>query len=77
MTLPLFDPDAALRRDLQRHKMVATGLLALMAVLTLGTYAMPPGWGTDLLQASAKAGRAEPVPYAVPQVCHCHSLILI
>ena len=27
-----------------------------MAVLTLGTYALPPGWGTDLLQASAKAG---------------------
>ena len=27
-----------------------------MAVLTLGSYAMPAGWATDLLQAAAKAG---------------------
>ena len=27
-----------------------------MAALTLGSYALPPGWGTDLLQAAAKAG---------------------
>lgn len=45
-----------LRRSLKRHRAFATGLLALMAALTLITFAMPPGWGTDLLQASAKAG---------------------
>ncbi len=51
-----FDPDRLARRSLARHRAFATGLLVLMAALTLGTYAMPPGWGTDLLQASAKAG---------------------
>jgi uncharacterized membrane-anchored protein YjiN (DUF445 family) len=50
------DPDRLARRSLARHRAFATGLLVLMALLTLGSYAMPPGWGTDLLQAAAKAG---------------------
>ncbi len=50
------DPDWLARRSLARHRAVATGLLVLMAALTLGSYALPPGWPADLLQASAKAG---------------------
>ena len=50
------DPDQAARRSLARHRSFATGLLVVMAALTLGSYALPPGWGTDLLQAAAKAG---------------------
>jgi len=50
------DPDADARRELRRHRAFATFLLLLMAALTLGSYALPPGWGTDLLQAAAKAG---------------------
>ena len=50
------DPDAAARRALRRHRTLATGLLLVMAGLTLGSYALPPGTLTDLLQASAKAG---------------------
>jgi uncharacterized membrane-anchored protein YjiN (DUF445 family) len=50
------DPDAALRRTLTRHRALAGGMLAGMAGLTLGSYALPPGYWTDLLQASAKAG---------------------
>ena len=45
-----------LRLGLRRHRAFATGLLGFMAALTLATFALPPGWGTDLLQASAKAG---------------------
>ena len=56
-TVPLTaDPDRWARRSLQRHRIFATSLLVLMAAVTLGTFAMPPGWWTDLLQASAKAG---------------------
>jgi uncharacterized membrane-anchored protein YjiN (DUF445 family) len=54
MTAP--DPDAEARRTLRRHRAFATALLVLMAALTLGSYALPPGWPTDLLQAAAKAG---------------------
>src|SRR6202789_2404250 len=54
MTEP--DPDAADRRELRNHRAFATFLLLLMAALTLGSYALPPGWWTDLLQAAAKAG---------------------
>ncbi len=54
MTQP--NPDAEDRRTLRRHKAFATALLVLMAALTLGSYALPPGWPTDLLQAAAKAG---------------------
>jgi uncharacterized membrane-anchored protein YjiN (DUF445 family) len=50
------DPDAEARRTLARHRSFATGLLVLMAVLTLASYALPESWGSDLLQASAKAG---------------------
>jgi len=50
------DPDAEARRSLRRHRAVATGLLALMAALTLLAYALPPGYATDLLQSAAKAG---------------------
>ena len=53
-TLP--DPDDAARASLRRHKTVATGLVVGMAGLTVGTYWMPPGLGTDILQAAAKAG---------------------
>ena len=55
-TLMPADPDFEARRSLSRHRAVATGLLVLMAVLTLASYALPPGWGSELLQASAKAG---------------------
>jgi uncharacterized membrane-anchored protein YjiN (DUF445 family) len=50
------DPDRLARRSLARHRAFATGLLVFMAALTLASYALPPGWGTDLLQAAAKAG---------------------
>ena len=53
---PLPDPEAPLRRALARQRALATGLLVGMAALMLGTYAMPPGYWTDLLQAAAKAG---------------------
>ncbi len=50
------DTDAEARRALAVHRGFATGLLVLMAALTLLTYWLPPGGWTDLLQASAKAG---------------------
>ena len=50
------DPDAEARRELRRHRAFATFLLVLMGVLTLGCYALPEAWPTDLLQAAAKAG---------------------
>ncbi|MBV9734287.1 MAG: DUF445 domain-containing protein [Acidisphaera sp.] len=50
------DPDAEARRILARHRAAATGLLALMAALTLASYALPPGEFADVLQAAAKAG---------------------
>lgn len=50
------DPDRTARRSLARHRAFATGLLILMAALTLLSYAFPPGYATDLLQAAAKAG---------------------
>jgi uncharacterized membrane-anchored protein YjiN (DUF445 family) len=50
------DPDAEARRALAHHRAFATLLLVLMAALTLGSYALPEGWATDLLQAAAKAG---------------------
>lgn len=54
MTEP--DPDILARRTLRNHRMVASGLLVLMALLTLATYLFPPGWWDGLLQAAAKAG---------------------
>ena len=50
------DPDADLRRDLARHRSFATALLAGMGGLVGASYALPPGFGAELLQASAKAG---------------------
>ena len=50
------DPDAALRQTLKRHRAFATGLLVAMAGLILFSYRLPPGYWTELLQASAKAG---------------------
>lgn len=57
-TLPAPRPDdeAILRARLSRHKAVATGLLVGMGGLTVGAYTLPPGYWTELLQASAKAG---------------------
>jgi uncharacterized membrane-anchored protein YjiN (DUF445 family) len=54
MTEP--DPDLLARRALARHRAFATALLVLMAALTLGSYALDPGWGRDLLQSASKAG---------------------
>ncbi|HEY4172813.1 MAG TPA: DUF445 domain-containing protein [Rhodopila sp.] len=54
MTEP--DPDALARRALRRHRQLATGLLVLMATLTLGSYFVPHGWWQGFLQAAAKAG---------------------
>ncbi len=53
---PATDPDADLRRALARHRALATGMLVGMGGLLVGTYSMPPGYWTDMLQASAKAG---------------------
>ena len=52
----MIDPDAQARRELARHRAFATALLVLMGALTLASFALPPGWGADLLQAAAKAG---------------------
>ena len=48
--------DRAARRALSQHRAIATGLLVLMAALALGSYALPPGYATELLRAAAKAG---------------------
>ena len=48
--------DDTARHALRRHRAVATGLLWGMAGLTIGCYALPPGWGREVLQAAAKAG---------------------
>jgi uncharacterized membrane-anchored protein YjiN (DUF445 family) len=50
------DPDDVLRRALVRQRAVATGLLAGMGGVLVGSYWLPPSYWTDLLQASAKAG---------------------
>ena len=50
------EPDTEARRALARHRAFATSLLVLMGALTLGSYALPAGWASDLLQAAAKAG---------------------
>ena len=53
---PFPDPDRPARRRLARHRTVASALVVAMAGLTLATYAMAPGFWTELLQAAAKAG---------------------
>ncbi len=50
------DPDAPARRTLARYRTVATALLLVMAGLTVGSFYLPRGYWTELLQASAKAG---------------------
>jgi uncharacterized membrane-anchored protein YjiN (DUF445 family) len=50
------DPDTIARRTLRNHRMVASGLLVLMAVVTIATYFGPRNWWTGLLEASARAG---------------------
>ena len=52
----MIDPDILARRSLRNHRLFATGLLALMAVITLATYFVPPTWWSGLVQAAAKAG---------------------
>jgi uncharacterized membrane-anchored protein YjiN (DUF445 family) len=53
---PAEDREDALRAALARHRAIATGLLLGMAALMVGSYALPPGYWTDMLQAAAKAG---------------------
>ena len=48
----MFDPnptdrDAALRRDLGRHRTFATGLLVVMAAVTLASYALPRSYAAE------------------------------
>ncbi len=50
------DADDEARRVLRRHRGVATGLLGGMAVLMVGSYALPRSGWVDLLQAAAKSG---------------------
>lgn len=50
------DPDAVARKSLARHRAFATFLLLTMAALTIGSFYLPHGYWTELLQASAKAG---------------------
>lgn len=49
-------PDRAARRRLNRHRAVATGLVLVMAVATVATYAMPHGVWVEALRAAATAG---------------------
>jgi uncharacterized membrane-anchored protein YjiN (DUF445 family) len=51
-----YDPDVLARRELRQHRTFATGLLVLMAALTVASYFVPAGWWGGFLQASAKAG---------------------
>jgi uncharacterized membrane-anchored protein YjiN (DUF445 family) len=50
------DPDAALRQSLNRHRLFASALLLLMAVLAVTGYVLPPGFWSGFLRDSAKAG---------------------
>jgi uncharacterized membrane-anchored protein YjiN (DUF445 family) len=50
------DPDAGLRASLNRHRLFASSLLALMAALTMVGYALPPNLWTNLLRDASKAG---------------------
>ena len=48
--------DHVARRTLTQHRIFATSLLVVMAVLMLASFALPDRWWTGFLQASAKAG---------------------
>ncbi|MFL5256768.1 MAG: DUF445 domain-containing protein [Rhodopila sp.] len=50
------NPDFLARLSLRRHRQFATGLLLLMAALTLVSYEIPQTWWAGLLQSAAKAG---------------------
>jgi uncharacterized membrane-anchored protein YjiN (DUF445 family) len=50
------DPDILARRSLRNHRLFASGLLVLMAALTIATYFTPQNWWSGLLEASARAG---------------------
>lgn len=50
------DPDASLRASLNRHRLFATSLLALMAALAIIGYLLPASLAVNLLRDSAKAG---------------------
>jgi uncharacterized membrane-anchored protein YjiN (DUF445 family) len=50
------DPDASLRASLNRHRLFATSLLALMAGLTVLGYLLPLTLWSGLLRDAAKAG---------------------
>jgi uncharacterized membrane-anchored protein YjiN (DUF445 family) len=50
------DPDASLRASLNRHRLFASSLLALMAALAVGAYALPLTLWSSLLRDAAKAG---------------------
>jgi uncharacterized membrane-anchored protein YjiN (DUF445 family) len=50
------DIDRLARRSLRRHRAFASGLLLVMAALTLASYFVPQNWWSGLLQSSAKAG---------------------
>src|ERR1700712_40327 len=50
------DPDVLARRSLRNHRLFASGLLVLMAALTIATYFAPRNWWSGLLEASARAG---------------------
>lgn len=52
----VIDPDAGLRVALRRHKAFAGSLLLVMAVATVGSHFMAPGFGAGLLRAAATAG---------------------
>jgi uncharacterized membrane-anchored protein YjiN (DUF445 family) len=50
------DVDFQARQSLRRHRAFASGLLLLMAALTVISYVIPQNWWTGLLQSAAKAG---------------------
>jgi uncharacterized membrane-anchored protein YjiN (DUF445 family) len=50
------DPDASLRASLNRHRLFASSLLALMALLTVLGYVLPPSTWSGLLRDAARAG---------------------
>jgi uncharacterized membrane-anchored protein YjiN (DUF445 family) len=50
------DPDTALRQSLNRHRLFASGLLAVMAALAVTGYALPASPWTGLLRDAGKAG---------------------
>jgi uncharacterized membrane-anchored protein YjiN (DUF445 family) len=50
------DADTADRRSLRRHKLFASGLLVLMALVCVGSFALQAGLWRDLIESASKAG---------------------